>query len=169
MSAGSTTIDNIKLCCFTFQAIMLEIWNEKWKAMVKKSLIISNWPDLFWGQSSLWSSAPTHTLAHLGIALKNSSLSDDHLTKYLTKCETDQILFWNISYLKKSSQLKMGQRYSSSHILKFQFPQGHFHSAMSHSKIWASRLATHAPLDELMNFVLGLWLQAYIEASVKKA
>ena len=118
---------------------------------------------------SLWSSAPIHPLAHLWIALRNNSLSDDHLTKYLTKCETDQKLFWYISYLKKSSQLKMGQRYSSSHILQFQFPQGHFHSAMSHSKIWASRLATHAHLDELMNFVLGLWLQAYIEASVKKA
>ena len=118
MSAGSTTIDNIKLCCFTFQALILEIWNENWKAMVKKSLIISNWPDLFWGQSSLWSSAPIHPIAHLGIALRNNSLSDDHLTKYLKKSETDQILFWNISYLKKSSQLKMGQRYSSSHILK---------------------------------------------------
>ena len=46
----------------------------------------------------------------------------------------------------------MGQRYSSSHILKFQFPQGHFHSAMSHSKIWASRLATHEHLDKWILF-----------------
>ena len=145
----------------------MKIWNEKWKAMVKKSLIISNWPDLFWGQSSLWSSAPIHTLAHLGIALRIYPVSDDHLTPNIW--QNVKLTKYCSKYLKISIQLKMGQRYSSSHILKFQFPQGHFHSAMSHSKIWASRLATHAHLDELMNFVLGLWLQAYIEASVKKA